>query len=148
VAGAILDEATAFVATLGYEQWPVPFPPEELAQRIDSGELYLVEVDGEPAATLTLLWHDPFFWGERPPDAAYVHKLAIRRRFAGRRLGVAIVEWAEREAATAGRSFIRLDCMRDNPGIRAYYERPGFEVRGDRDDPRFPAALYERPILR
>jgi ribosomal protein S18 acetylase RimI-like enzyme len=146
VAGLILDEATAYVTTLGYDQWPVPFPPDELAQRIERGELYLVEVDGEPAATVTLLWDDPFFWGAQPPDAAYVHKLAIRRVFAGRGLGEAIVEWADRQAAAAGRRYLRLDCMRDNDRIRSYYERLGFEHRGDRDHPRFAAALYERRI--
>jgi ribosomal protein S18 acetylase RimI-like enzyme len=144
--GSILDEATAYVATLGHDQWPVPFPQDELAERIERGELYLVEVDGEPAATVTLLWDDPFFWGTQPPDAAYVHKLAIRRVFAGRGLGEAIVEWADRQAAAAGRRYLRLDCMRDNDRIRRYYERLGFEHRGDRDHPRFPAALYERRI--
>jgi len=34
--------------------------------------------------------------------------------------------------------------MRDSDRIRGYYEQLGFEHRGDRDDPRFPAALYER----
>jgi hypothetical protein len=30
-----------------------------------------------------------------------------------------------------GRDYLRLDCLRDNPGIRAYYEGLGFEHRGD-----------------
>jgi hypothetical protein len=38
--------------------------------------------------------------------------------------------------------------MRDNQGIRTYYERLGFEHRGDKDHPRFAAALYERPVRR
>jgi GNAT superfamily N-acetyltransferase len=145
-AGEILDEATAFMAALGYDEWPVPFPQHELTMRIELGELYVAESDGEIAATFTLLWDDPTFWGERPPDAAYLHKLAIRRRFAGRGLGAALVDWADAQAAAAGRRFLRLDCQRDDPGIRAYYERLGFEHRGDVDHPRFAAALYERPV--
>jgi GNAT superfamily N-acetyltransferase len=148
VAGSILDEATDYVAALGYDQWPVPFPQDELAQRIERGELFMVEVDGDTAATFTLLWDDPSFWGEQPPDAAYLHKLAIRREYAGRGLGAAIVEWADAQAAAAGRRYLRLDCMRDNEGIRTYYERLGFEHRGDKDHPRFAAALYERPVRR
>jgi GNAT superfamily N-acetyltransferase len=145
VAAEILDEATAYVSTLGFEQWPVPFPQDELAHRIERGELYMVDVDGEPAATLTLLWDDPAFWGNRPPDAVYLHKLAVRRAFAGRGLGSAIVEWVDEHAASAGREFVRLDCQRDDAGIRTYYERLGFEHRGDKeDDPRFAVALYER----
>jgi GNAT superfamily N-acetyltransferase len=147
VAGSILDEAARWLASQGFDHWPVPFPADELAERIDQGELYVADLDGEPAGTLTLLWDDPSFWGDQPPDAAYIHKLAVRRAFAGRGLGSAIVAWAERRAAAAGRQHLRLDCPRDNPGIRVYYERLGFEHRGDLDDPRgFVVALYERPI--
>jgi GNAT superfamily N-acetyltransferase len=145
VAAEILDEATAYVRALGFAQWPVPFPQHELAQRIERGELYMVEVEGEAAATLTLLWDDPFFWGERPPDAVYLHKLAVRRAFAGRGLGAAVVEWVDEHAASVGREYVRLDCQRDDPGIREYYERLGFEHCGDKDDDsRFAVALYER----
>ena len=65
-----------------------------------------------------------------------------------RGLGARIVEWAERRAAAAGRAYLRLDCKRDNPGIRGYYERLGFEHRGYFDQPHLPVALYERPIRR
>jgi GNAT superfamily N-acetyltransferase len=147
-AGSILDDATKYAAThVGFDQWPVPFPAEELAERAERGELYVAEIDDEPVATLTLLWDDPSLWGERPPDAAYIHKLAVRRSFAGRGIGRDLVDWVEREAAAAGRDYLRLDCVRDDPGIRAYYEELGFEHRGDFDDPRgFTVALYERPI--
>jgi GNAT superfamily N-acetyltransferase len=145
-AGAILDEASAYLAILGFTEWPVPFPQDELALGIERGELYVVKLGAETAGTITLLWDDPTFWGERPPDAAYVHKLAIRRHFAGQGVGAAVVDWADAQAAAAGRRFLRLDCQRDNPGIRAYYERLGFVHRGDADKPGVPPALYERPV--
>ena len=88
----------------------------------------LVEAeDGEAVATVSMLLDDPEYWGVRPPDAVYVHKLAVRRDRAGRGIGAAIVEWANAEAAEAGREFLRLDCYGDNPGIRDYYEGLGFE---------------------
>jgi protein-tyrosine phosphatase len=127
-------------------EWPQPFPREELVERMGGEELFLVDVDGEPAGTFTLLWDDPSFWGEQPPDAAYLHKLAVRPDFRGRGLGARVVEWAERRAAAAGRTYLRLDCKRNDPRIRGYYERLGFEHRGDVDHPRFAAALYERPV--
>jgi ribosomal protein S18 acetylase RimI-like enzyme len=146
VVADMLDEATAFVATFGFDQWPVPFPKDELQQRVRQRELYVVELDDEPAATFTLLWDDPFFWGERPPDAVYLHKLAVRRAFAGRRLGERIVGWVDATAAAAGRSFVRLDTQRDDPAIRRYYERLGFECRGEHEHPQFAAVLYERRV--
>ena len=65
-----------------------------------------VEVDGEPVATFTLLLDDPKFWGERPPDAVYLHKLAVRRAYAGRGLGARIVDWVDGEARRLGRPFV------------------------------------------
>jgi GNAT superfamily N-acetyltransferase len=146
VAG-LLDEATTWVTELGFEQWPLPFPRDELAGAIDRGEVYVVEgEDSEPVATLSLLQDDPMYWGDRPPDALYLHKFAVRRDRAGRGIGSAIVEWANAEAAEAGREFLRLDCLCDNPSIRNYYEGLGFEHRGDLVLNGRNMSLYERPV--
>jgi GNAT superfamily N-acetyltransferase len=142
----LLDEATSWVHELGYEQWPLPFPRDELEAAIDRAEVFVVEDDEDPVATVTLLWDDPMYWGERPPDAAYVHKLAVRRDRSGRGIGAAIVAWANAEALEAGRAYLRLDCLRDNPGIRDYYEQLGFEHRGDLVRGGRPMSLYERPV--
>jgi GNAT superfamily N-acetyltransferase len=142
----LLDEATRWVQDLGYEQWPLPFPRDELAAAIDRGEVYVVEDEGDAVATVTLLWDDKTYWGERPPDAVYVHKLAVRRDRSGRGIGAAIVAWANAEAIEAGRDFLRLDCLRDNPGIREYYEQLGFEHRGDLTLVGRQMSLYERRV--
>jgi ribosomal protein S18 acetylase RimI-like enzyme len=143
---AILDEATAYVATKGYDQWPVPYPQEELRGRWLAGELFVAEEESRLAAAFVLQAEDRPFWGDHADDALYLHKLAVRRAFAGRGLGVRIVEWAATQVAAAGRSFLRLDCMRDNPGIRSFYEALGFELRGEGEDERFAYALYERRV--
>jgi GNAT superfamily N-acetyltransferase len=142
----LLDEATVWVGERGYEQWPLPFPREEVEAAIERGEVYVAELDGDVVATVTLLWDDPTYWGRRPPDAGYVHKLAVSRACSGQRIGHAIVEWADRTAAAAGRDFLRLDCLRDNPGIRAYYERLGFEHRGDLVVNGRAMSIYERHV--
>jgi ribosomal protein S18 acetylase RimI-like enzyme len=143
---ALLDEATIWVGERGYEQWPLPFPHDELAAAIEQGDIYVAELDGAAVATVTLQWDDPLYWPGKPPDAAYVHKLAVSRASAGRRLGEAIVEWSDETAARAGRDFLRLDCLRDNPGIRAYYERLGFEHRGDLVVNGRNMSIYERRV--
>ncbi len=142
----MLDEATAFVRTKGRDQWPVPYPQEKLRDSVADETLYVVELEGEPAATFTLLADDPKFWGDRPPDALYLHKLAVRRAFAGRGLGARIVEWIAGEARRRGRSFIRLDCQRDLPGIRRYYDELGFDLRGELERGPRAWALYERRV--
>jgi GNAT superfamily N-acetyltransferase len=142
----LLDEATLWVEARGYEQWPLPFPREEIADAIERGEVYVAEVGGDVVATVTLLWDDELHWGERPPDAAYVHKLAVSRARAGQQIGRAIVEWADETAAANGRSFLRLDCQRANPGIRNYYDELGFEHRADDVINGRDLSLYERPV--
>ena len=147
IVAALYDEATEWVGDLGYSQWPSPFPRDQLAAAIDRGEVYVVETeDGEPVATVAILLDDPMYWGNQPPDAFYVHKLAVRRDQAGRGIGAAVVEWANAEAAEAGREFLRLDCLGDNPGIRDYYEDLGFEHRGDLVLDGRNMSLYERPV--
>ena len=143
---ALLDEATVWVGERGFEQWPLPFPREELDGAIERGEVYVAELDGDVVATVTLLWDDPTYWGERPADAAYVHKLAVSRASAGHRIGEAIIEWADATAAAEGRDYLRLDCLRHNPGIRAYYEGLGFEHRGDLVVNGRDMSIYERRI--
>jgi GNAT superfamily N-acetyltransferase len=143
---ALLDEATVWVGERGYEQWPLPFPRDEVAAAIERDEVFVAELDGDPVATVTLLWDDPLYWPDAPPDAAYVHKLAVSRACAGQKIGHAIVEWADQTAAAAGRDFLRLDCLRDNPGIRAYYERLGFEHRDDLVVNGRDMSIYERRV--
>jgi GNAT superfamily N-acetyltransferase len=143
----LLDEATVWVGELGFEQWPLPFPRDELAEAIDRGEVYVVEGENDEAvATLALLQDDPQYWGDRPQDALYLHKFAVRRDRAGRGVGAAVVEWANAEAAEAGREFLRLDCLCDNPRIRDYYEDLGFEHRGDLVLNGRNMSLYERSV--
>jgi GNAT superfamily N-acetyltransferase len=142
----LLDEATVWVGERGFAQWPLPFPRDEIAGAIERGEVYVAELRGDVVATVTLLWEDELHWGERPPDAAYVHKLAVSRARAGQRIGHAIVAWADATAAANGRAFLRLDCHRTNPGIRRYYEELGFEHCADEIINGRDLSLYERPV--
>ncbi len=144
----LLDEATRWVGERGFEQWPLPFPRDQLVASIDRGEVHVVEEDCEPVATVTLYFDDARYWGDRPPDAVYVHKLAVRRDRAGLGLGAAIINWAAATALAAQRQFVRLDCLADNPGIRRYYEELGFDHRGDLELGGRNMSLYERRVHR
>ena len=139
---AVLSEAAAWLRSRGIEQWPHPYPAEWVAASIERGETYLAREDGAVVGTITLRWADPAFWGEQPPVAGYVHGLAVRRDFAGR--GPELLEWAERRVRKAGRDLVRLDCRTDNARLRRYYEKQGFEHRGDTTVHEFRTSLYER----
>jgi ribosomal protein S18 acetylase RimI-like enzyme len=141
---SILSEAARWLLERGIRQWPDPFPRDRAAALLERGSFYLASVDGEPVATFALLWEDRAFWGEQPPDAGYVHAIAVRRAYAGRGLGERLLEWAGAQAAASGREYLRLDCMSNNDVLRGYYERLGFEPRGEAVFDDFTATLFER----
>jgi GNAT superfamily N-acetyltransferase len=118
----ILSEAARWLLGRGIRQWPDPFPRDRVARVLERGEFYLARVDGEAVGTVALLWQDAAFWGERPPDAGYVHALAVRRAHAGDGLGAKLLDWAEQQAAGAEREYLRLDCPAENVELRGYYE--------------------------
>jgi ribosomal protein S18 acetylase RimI-like enzyme len=141
---ATLSEAARWLLRRGIEQWPDPFPRARVEALVRRGEFFVARLDGMPAGSLVLRWSDASFWGEQPDDAGYVHALAVRRAFAGQGLGDRLLAWAEVRVAEAGREFLRLDCMAENAALRRYYERLGFELRGEALVDDFVAALYER----
>jgi ribosomal protein S18 acetylase RimI-like enzyme len=82
--------------------------------------------------------------GEQEPDAGYVHRLAVRRAYAGRGMGRALLEWAAAQTAGSGRVWLRLDCMADNRRLCHYYESLGFVQRGIVGNDRWSGRLYEQ----
>lgn len=143
----ILDEAAERLQRLGIDQWrPGAWTHEELALQAGSGEVFLAWFGTEAAGTLALQWQDKPFWGEQPPDAGYVHRLALPDRWIGTGLGKALLEWSENRVRTAGRQYLRLDCMAENPRLRAYYEGLGFRLCREIGSPRWRAALYEKRL--
>jgi ribosomal protein S18 acetylase RimI-like enzyme len=103
--------------------------------------------DAIPIGTLTLQDSDVVVWGERPPDAFYVHGLAIRRVVGGRGVGAHMLEWVAQQVIATGKSYLRLDCWAENQALRAYYERIGFTFCGRRDFPNgWSCGLYEKKL--
>jgi GNAT superfamily N-acetyltransferase len=126
---AVLDEAAAWLAARGVRQWPPRFQREWIEAAVRDGHTWLTTAaDGGALATVTLDWADEL-WTDRPGAAAYVHRLAVRRRAAG--LGSRLLDWAADMATAHGRHLLRLDCVASNRRLRHYYEKAGFFHRGD-----------------
>lgn len=116
------------------EQWPRgSLPRERIAEQVDAGEWWVVRDGTGLAATVRLVGTDPFFWGDDPTPALYVHGLMVDRRLTGHGVGRALLEWATGRARAAGVGLVRLDCRASNPALRAYYEARGFAVVGRAD---------------
>lgn len=144
---ALMTDVAAWLATKGYAgQWPPVIPRDFIAASIAKDEVYLVFQGERVVGTVALQWSDPSIWGERPPDACYVHRLAIRREYAGAALGLAVLRWAAEFARSQGKRFLRLDCWAENPVLVQYYTQAGFRPCGEVKIGTWRGALFEREL--
>lgn len=156
---ALRSEAENWMKKSGIEQW-VPMHHERsrglLEEAVEAGTAWVVTegARGKVVATATLKGPDLDFWTEADglDDALYIYKIIVSRDFKGQDLGGAILDWASRRAARAGRAWLRLDCRRDNTALHDFYLAHDFELVRIMDQPlrptdlpRFTGALFQRP---
>lgn len=144
----ILDEATIYKlqhddTAWGKESWS----EEEVRDMMKSSTVYLINEDNKPVATFSISWEDEKMWGKRPPDAGYLHRLAVKSDHHGRGLGEEAIKAAEGIVKNKGRQYLRLDCLAANEKLCEYYEKQGF-ARVSQTDTDAKAALYERPVTK
>lgn len=107
-------------------QWFRQLPPADARQFIATGKLYLAYLGDAHVGALLLTPEPDRLWTENPASALYLHSLAVRRAYAGRALGRAMLAWTEEQARAAGKARLRLDCMADNLTLRRYYIEAGY----------------------
>ena len=141
---SILREAADWLAARGEALWsPGMVSPEAVRPAIARGEFYLANVGGVAVGAMILQWEDRKFWPDVPPgEAAYIHKLAVRRSVAGLGISGSMIAWAKETAAVAGRRFLRLDCA-IRPRLQAFYESQGFVAHSEREMGPFSVMRYE-----
>lgn len=145
---ATVDEADAVLGLLrsassarAHSPWGSEFP--DVIRDIPAGLVHLAAIDGRIAGMFVLRWSDENVWGPDDGEAGYLHRLATDPGFAGQGIGARLIAAAEELIRDRGRKWLRLDCDRDNPGLRRYYESLGFGYAGDVTDiPRQSKAGY------
>ncbi len=145
------DAAARWLLGRGIEQWrPGELPMGWFERLVEVRSVWLVQCKDELVAMVTITWDDIAVWGRRDDAAGYIHTLVVDRRFSGARLGRAVLGWAERQIASAGRMLARLDCVRANPKLRSYYEDAGYGQVGYQAFPWISwareVALYEKNL--
>ena len=147
----ILSEAAAWAKARGVERWwAVPFPSAWVQSGIERGEVVVVEQASRVIGTLTLSREDRRMWGDQPPVAGYLHRIALRRELSHQGLGRQMIEWAGAEVRSWGRSKLRLDCLATNQSLVRYYLAQGFRevgrVQGNIPGEDRPSVLLERSL--
>ena len=126
-ADGLIREAADWLTQKGMQLWgPNETSYEELVRVARKGELIIGRVGDEAAACMFMHDEDRLFWPHVVPgEAFYLHRLAVKRKYAGRGFSHAMLEWAEAEARAKGRKFLRLDCE-PRAKLRALYESAGY----------------------
>lgn len=141
----ILTEAAWWLADNGKVMWrDNELVPERIAEDVHAGLFFLAECDGRPAGTVKFQLEDKLFWPDVPQgESAFIHRLAVRREFAGGGVSTAVFEWAMVRAQSLGKLWLRLDCEASRPRLRAIYERFGFQHHSDRAVGPYFVSRYE-----
>jgi hypothetical protein len=149
VVNGILGEASSWLEERGIPMWKAEeLSPERIVADVAAGLFFIGECGGEPACTFKFQLEDALFWPDIPQDqSAFLHRLALRRRYSGGRASAAVFRWAAGRARSLGRSHLRLDCEASRPRLRAIYERFGFVHHSDRQVGPYFVARYELDVV-
>lgn len=135
----------------GKRTWTEADVQINLSRSFARGEVYVVEQDDLPVATFSLSLDgersDITAWESQDRNAAYVHRICVRKGFNGLGLGCYVVDWCANKLSSLGRRFLRLDCDSRNTKLCAYYESLGFTRIGIKpipEDGDYIASLYEK----
>jgi len=141
----VLCEAARWLEQSGMPMWRADeLLPSRLAADVDAGLFFVAECDAETAGVLKFQLEDDLFWPDAPrTESAFVHRLAVRRQFAGGGISSALLSWAVERARSLGRVYLRLDCEASRPKLRAVYEKFGFVHHSDRQVGPYFVSRYE-----
>jgi predicted N-acetyltransferase YhbS len=142
---AVLQEAAAWLASRGAPMWKAnELAPGRLAADVAAGLFFVAESDGTIAGTIKFQLTDAEFWPDVPDgESAFIHRLAVCRRFAGGGVAGALLAWAVARTRALDRRYLRLDCEASRTRLRARYERFGFRHHSDRRVGPYLVARYE-----
>jgi GNAT superfamily N-acetyltransferase len=144
----VLQEAARWLIEKGEPLWRADeITIEQITIDVAQGLFYFAECDGDVAGVIKFQLEDRAFWSDVPAaEAAFVHRLAVRRQFAGGEISTALLNWAVAQTRALERSFLRLDCEAARPKLRAVYESFGFRHHSDRQVGPYFVARYELEV--
>jgi len=120
---------------------------ELLTAGVEEENFCVGRVGGENACSMILQWYDPLFWPEaKKNEAGYIHKLCVRRKFAGMGLSGEMLKFAESECRIRGIKYLRLDTYWGREPLCMLYEDFGFRKVGKRILRYSEFVLYEKVV--
>jgi GNAT superfamily N-acetyltransferase len=144
----VLLEAALWLQERGIPLWgDSEVSLESISEDVANGLFFIAEWAGEPAGTIKFQLEDLLFWPDiSQEESAFVHRLAVRRRYSGGKTSSALLTWAVEYAQTLGKRYLRLDCDASRPRLKAVYEDFGFRHHSDRQVGAYFVSRYEYKI--
>lgn len=144
----ILCEAARWLEQSGMAMWrDDELVPSRITGDVDVGLFFIAERGGEAAGVVKFQLEDGQFWPDVPEgESAFVHRLAVKRQFAGGEISAAMLSWSVERARSLHRDYLRLDCEASRPKLRAVYERFGFVHHSDRQVGLYYVSRYEYKV--
>ena len=134
---AVVQQAQAFMATLGIDQWQDGYPSAEiLSEDIRVGRAYVFD-DAGTVASITVLTAEPepvydAIDGQWRTGAPYltIHRMALGDAYRLSGIASEILAHAKHIAAEQKLTAVRADTHRGNAAMRRFLEKSGFVLCG------------------
>lgn len=148
IVSAILTEAAQWLTEKGEPLWKAgELSPEAIATDVTDGLFYLAWIKGDAAGVFKMQDEDQLFWPDVPQrEAIYLHRIAVRRHYAGGKLVDAMIDFARHATAAADRPFLRLDCVASRNKLCDVYEKRGFVKHSERQVGPYFVARYQQEV--
>ncbi|MBQ8383308.1 MAG: GNAT family N-acetyltransferase [Clostridia bacterium] len=140
----ILFDVTDYFEKIGDPQWrkyDVTWPGLAVYFRIEDFRIaYLGDI---PIGCMVILDKDDYFWPEIPKGGSlYIHKLAVRRAYAGQGFALEMIDYVKSLSVERGINQVRLDCRAYKHKLRRLYEEAGFTLVKEAVLGDYSAAFY------
>jgi GNAT superfamily N-acetyltransferase len=141
---AVLQEVAVWLENKGIKLWEAnELAPEKVENQVKTGMFWLAKIDNEIAGCVRFQTEDNEYWDDVPhTDSAFVHRVAVKRKFAGKGVAIAMLDWAKLNAKALNKSYLRLDCDQREQLIK-FYESQGFKFHSEKNRTPYTVNRYE-----
>ncbi|WP_373854702.1 GNAT family N-acetyltransferase [Clostridium arbusti] len=107
-------------------------------------DFYIDYQNRVPVACIAITDLDTKYWPEIPKGKSlYIHKLAVKREFAGKGISKELINFAKHLSIRNGINSLRLDCNLQRNKLKMLYENKGFIYAGKKNfGNNYDMALY------
>jgi len=142
---SVLKDATLWLKNEGKEMWnDSQLSSVNLLRNNSIDQLFIGYINYEIAAVMILQEEDKTFWPDAKNDSLFLHKLAVRRKYAKQGISKDMINWAKSRARNLNMKYLRLDCAAERFKLCEFYEMQGFKMVNERVMfGKYPTAFYE-----